>query len=305
MSNSSLDPDYAFFFSYGNINIVCGKVPGLLFNIASPPNTTDPIAEESVSFIVDACAEFVNLTGFFKREILPAERSAVRLRARLELRPDISPYTYQVIKSEEPFILSWTSPETRVCVPAMYQEGGGGVTENLEPMVAILGDKVHKSVTLPMRSGYYRDPASGLTCFMLHCTCENCKEFYPRGFTLPHKSDIAYAAGGVYMAVAGCRIVDRTPLRVIGHMEHDHMVLPTVGGCVIRDNVRYERSHIPVVFEASDPATCEFRVSDNCPTDIEMSVDGKYYGTIDMAVGKHSHAGVWWVRVAKKETARH
>lgn len=119
-------------------------------------------------------------------------------------------------------------------------------------------------------------------------------EYFPRGLfystgAMPHVGD-----GKELLTLSGIHAIDNTALGFVRFAEYANMCVPLVCGCAVRDVVRFERAHIPLVFTTTNASRITFE--DVSYGVIQLFENDKPRGNIDISV-KEKHGSVWWVNL--------
>jgi hypothetical protein len=116
----------------------------------------------------------------------------------------------------------------------------------------------------------------------------------PRGMHYP--TELALVGGSRVYMLCGSRGCDNTALGFVRFAKYEGMCVPLVCGCAVRDSVRFERAHIPLVFVPDDLTVHRFE--DGAYGKIELFKNDAVYGVIDVAQ-KELHGSVWWVTIIR------
>lgn len=125
---------------------------------------------------------------------------------------------------------------------------------------------------------------------------ENTLKDMPNGLHYPHLNFKDVSNGRLFLQLSGTRAEDATAIGLVRFVEYNDIGIPIVNGCVVRDCIRFEKAHIPIVFSPIRPQN--FRFEDMRDGKILMLEGDNIWGKIDV-VQKEIHNGVWWVWLTK------
>lgn len=98
-------------------------------------------------------------------------------------------------------------------------------------------------------------------------------------------------SGRTYYGFNGVTCRDETRQRLMVFADDQYTTVPLLCGCAIRDNKRFERAHVPIIFAPS--SGLEYIFSDNPDGRVLLTIDGTVWGAIDPTRRERFDSVLW------------